>query len=137
MEDFSIELAVRDYECDLQGVVNHARYLHYLEHARHEYLIHRGLDFAKLTGEGVMVVVVRAEVDYRRSLRSADRMSVSVRAVRRSRIRLDFLQTITRLSDGATVLEALITTTAVNDRGRPWFPQALSALLPPDTEASS
>ncbi|MEX1196762.1 MAG: acyl-CoA thioesterase [Pseudohongiellaceae bacterium] len=137
MDDFSIELAVRDYECDLQGVVNHARYLHYLEHARHEYLLHCGLDFAKLTAEGVIVVVVRAEIDYRRSLRSGDRMRVSVRAVRRSRIRLDFLQTITRLQDDATVLEAMITTTAVNERGRPWFPQELSALLPSDSEASS
>lgn len=137
MEDFSIDLAVRDYECDLQGVVNHARYLHYLEHARHEYLLHCGLDFAKLTAEGVIVVVVRAEVDYRRSLRSGDRMRVSVRPVRRSRIRLDFLQTIIRQQDDATVLEALITTTAVNERGRPWFPQALSALFPPDSEVSS
>jgi acyl-CoA thioester hydrolase len=136
MDDFSIELAVRDYECDLQGVVNHARYLHYLEHARHEYLLHCGLDFARLTAEGVLVVVVRAEIDYRRSLRSGDRMRISVSPVRRSRIRLDFVQTITRFQDDVTVLEALITTTAVNERGRPWFPQALSSLFPVDRESN-
>jgi len=127
---FSIDLAVRDYECDLQGVVNHARYLHYLEHARHEYLLHRGLDFAELTAEGVTVVVIRAEVDYRLPLRSGDRMRITVQPVRRSRIRLDFRQSITRLSDDATAVEAVMTTTAVTERGRPYFPRVLSALLP-------
>ena len=36
--DFELSLAVRDYECDLQGVVNNATYQNYLEHARHKYL---------------------------------------------------------------------------------------------------
>lgn len=45
---FEVELEVRDYECDLQGIVNHAVYLHYLEHARHLLLKANGLDFAEL-----------------------------------------------------------------------------------------
>ena len=32
---FRHEMKVRDYECDIQGVVNNANYQHYLEHARH------------------------------------------------------------------------------------------------------
>ena len=36
-QGFSIDLAVRDYECDLQGVVNNAVYFNYLEHARHAF----------------------------------------------------------------------------------------------------
>ena len=31
-------MEVRDYECDLQGIVNNAEYQHYLEHARHQFL---------------------------------------------------------------------------------------------------
>lgn len=42
---------VRDYECDLQGVVNNAAYLNYLEHARHEMLRLSGIDFAELHGD--------------------------------------------------------------------------------------
>jgi acyl-CoA thioester hydrolase len=42
---FRLEFAVRDYTCDLAGMANHAIYLHYLEHARHELLRARGIDF--------------------------------------------------------------------------------------------
>ena len=33
---FQLEFQVRDYECDMQGHVNNAVYLNYLEHCRHE-----------------------------------------------------------------------------------------------------
>lgn len=36
-KEFILSFTVRDYECDLTGVVNNAVYQNYLEHARHEY----------------------------------------------------------------------------------------------------
>ena len=52
MEPFEIELTVRDYECDLQGIVNNAVYQHYLEHARHTFLEEVGLNFHTLRRQG-------------------------------------------------------------------------------------
>lgn len=127
-EVFTCQLAVRDYECDMQGVVNNAVYQNYLEHARHEFLKSRGLDFARLTADGIIVVVVRAEIDYRISLRSGDVFDVSVQPEQLSPLRLAFRQQI-RHRDGRVMLDALITTTAVNERGRPWFPPQLKVLL--------
>jgi acyl-CoA thioester hydrolase len=122
-------MAVRDYECDMQGVVNNSVYQNYLEHARHEFLKHKGLDFADLTRRGIIVVVVRAELDYLQSLRSGDVFDVSVEPVRISAIRLGFQQQIIHEASRKVMLKALIVTTAVNERGRPWFPEELEQLL--------
>jgi acyl-CoA thioester hydrolase len=122
-------MAVRDYECDMQGVVNNSVYQNYLEHARHEFLKHKGLDFADFTRRGIIVVVVRAELDYLQSLRSGDVFDVSVEPVRISAIRLGFQQQIIHEASRKVMLKALIVTTAVNERGRPWFPEELEQLL--------
>ena len=45
---YELEMKVRDYECDLQGIVNNANYQHYLEHTRHEFLLTTGVSFAEL-----------------------------------------------------------------------------------------
>ena len=129
MQPFSLDMAVRDYECDLQGVVNNAVYQNYTEHARHEYLKTRGVDFAALTATGVHVVVIRAELDYLRSLRSGDVFRVTVQAERVSRLRMAFTQHITLVNDGTPILNARFVVAAVSAQGRPCFPQALEALL--------
>ena len=35
---FETRMEVRDYECDIEGIVNNANYLHYIEHTRHLFL---------------------------------------------------------------------------------------------------
>lgn len=125
MSCFTLEMAVRDYECDLQGVVNNAVYQNYLEHARHEYLKSIGIDFAALTARGINLVVTRAEIDYKFSLTSGDRFLVAVRPEWLSPVRLGFRQDIYLLPDRKVVVKALITGTALNAKGRPQIPVEL------------
>lgn len=125
----SLEFKVRDYECDLQGVVNNAVYQNYLEHARHELLLARGIDFAAMTRAGIDFVVVRAELEYRQSLASGDRFVVRSRVERSSRLRFVFCQDIFRLPDQRLMLAARITGTSLNARGRPQLPDELAALF--------
>jgi acyl-CoA thioester hydrolase len=126
---FTLEMAVRDYECDLQGVVNNAVYQNYLEHARHEYLKTIGIDFAGLAAQGINLVVTRIEIDYRLSLTSGDRFVVEVRPERISPVRIGFRQEIHRLPDRKQVVKALVVGTALNAKGRPQLPETLKALL--------
>lgn len=135
MSCFSLEMAVRDYECDLQGVVNNAVYQNYLEHARHEYLKNIGVDFAALTARGINLVVTRAEIDFKFSLTSGDRFLVEVRPERLSPVRLGFRQAIYLLPDRKVVVKALITGTALNAKGRPQIPGELEEALSKSEQA--
>ena len=119
--DGSIEFTVRDYECDIQGVVNNANYQHYLEHARHEFLISKGLSFSKLHEEGIDLVVTRVEIDYKYPLRSQDKFLVSVNLAREGNVRLVFIQDIIRIPDGKLIVKARVTGVATK-KGRPTHP---------------
>lgn len=125
----SIRLKVRDYECDMQAVVNNGVYQNYLEHARHEFLQSRGVNFADVTHAGVNLVVIRAELDYRNSLRSNDEFEVRSLVRQVSRLRFEFQQDIYRLPDDQLMLAAKITGTSLNQQGRPFLPEILSRLF--------
>ncbi len=121
---FSLEFGVRDYECDLQGVVNNAIYQHYLEHARHEFLLSRGISFSKLHEEGLDLIVIKVEIDYKYPLRSHDRFIVRLNIEREGNARLLFIQEISRIPDEKLVLLARITGIATKN-GRPVAPGSL------------
>ena len=126
---FKLEFAVRDYECDLAGMVNNASYLNYIEHARHEFLRSKGIDFAGLAQQGIYLVVIRVELDYLYSLRSGDQFFVGTDAERVSRLRFGFQQDIYRLPDEKPILRAKVVGTAVNEKGRPMLPRELEVIL--------
>jgi acyl-CoA thioester hydrolase len=126
---FKLEFAVRDYECDLAGMVNNASYLNYLEHARHQFLKSKEIDFAQLAQKGIYLVVLRIELDFLFSLRSGDTFYVGVNSERVSRLRFGFQQDIYRLPDDRPVLRAKVIGTAVNDNGKPILPKELEQIL--------
>ena len=127
-----IEMRVRDYECDMQGVVNNAVYQNYLEHARHEFLRSRGIDFAEVTAAGIILTVIRAELEYRKSLTSGDAFCVRSRIRQASRLRFQFHQDIFRLPDETLMLQALITGTSLNRQGRPFVADEMKKLFGED-----
>lgn len=126
---FALEFKVRDYECDMDHVVNHAVYLNYLEHARHEFLIGLGIKFGELSKRGISLVVTRIEADFKASLLSGDTFLVRTSFSRKGRVRLQFNQSIYRLPDNRLMLSAVVTGTALNERGRPEIPLEIERAL--------
>jgi len=126
---FTVPFEVRDYECDLQGIVNNAVYQQYLEHARHLYLKQRGFSFAELTKAGIYLVVVRAEIDYKSPLRSGEAFVVSSRLARLTPVRFAFQQEIHCTVPRRLVLTATITCAAMSQAGKPIIPKGLDALF--------
>ena len=70
---FKLTDKVRDYECDLQGVVNNSNYQHYMEHTRHEFLESLGENFGAMHEKGIDAFVARVDIQFKNSLRSGDR----------------------------------------------------------------
>ena len=126
---FTLDFKVRDYECDMQGIVNNSVYQNYLEHTRHEFLLARGVDFAELARQKINLVVLRAELDYKAPLVSGDEFYVDTVVVQSSRVRFDFLQNIYRKKDNKLVLSGKITGTSLNERGRPFVPDVIADLM--------
>lgn len=109
---FEEEFAVRDYECDLQGIVNNANYQHYMEHTRHEFIKSLGISFAKLHDEGIDLVVVRVDLRFKQSLRSGDKFVCKLN-MKKEGLKYVFYQDIYRLPDNKLCNRGVVESVAV------------------------
>lgn len=130
--EHSIDLTVRDYECDMQGVVNNAIYQNYLEHARHLLLRNIGIDFDEMTKRGIMLTVIRVELDYKFPLVSRSKFRIDTIMERISPLRIAFFQNIYLIPENKLVLSGKVTGTSINSRRRPEMPAEFEALFKED-----
>lgn len=116
-DDFSIEKKVYYHDTDCGGVVYYANYLKYLEEARTEFFLDRGIDLKELTEKKVLFAVARVEIEYKSPARYQDRLKVftKVEEARLSTIR--FSQEIRR--EGKTVVKANTTLVCVGENFKP------------------
>ena len=109
---YELEFKVRDYECDIQGIVNNSVYQNYLEHTRHEFLLDNNVSFDLLHHQGVDAVVARIEMAYKTPLKSGDEF-ISKLYVTKEGIKYVFHQTIFRKSDHKVCLKAKVDTVVI------------------------
>ncbi|KGN83116.1 thioesterase [Porphyromonadaceae bacterium COT-184 OH4590] len=114
MRYFEIEMKVRDYECDAQGIVNNANYLHYFEATRHELLESCGVHFSTLTDNKIYPVVRNISVAYKHSLRGSDRFLSRIR-LGKDGLKYFFYQDIYRLPDMRLCVRGIVETVCIID----------------------
>lgn len=113
---YELRMKVRDYECDLQGIVNNANYQHYIEHARHECLLSAGISFARMHEQGTDAVVARLTMAFKTPLKSGDEFVCKL-YIRKEGIKYVFYQDIFRLPDMKCVVKSQVDTVClVNER---------------------
>ena len=109
---FTTELETRDYECDLQGVVNNANYQHYLEYTRHKWLQSRGQSFQQWHNQGIDVMLSEINIRYKTPLHGQEEF-VSCLNLHREGARFIFDQDIYRKSDMKLCINATVTVVSV------------------------
>lgn len=105
----AFEWPIRVYweDTDAGGVVYHARYLHFLERARTEWLRARGIDQSRLAAErGILFAVTAIELRFLAPARLDDELVARVRLVERRPASLEFSQDLARRGDNRTILSA-------------------------------
>lgn len=112
---FQHEMKVRDYECDMQGVVNNANYQHYLEVTRHEWMQSFGQSFGEWHSHGVDAMVSRITLDYKVALHGGEPFLSCITAVKREGPRFMFHQEIRRKADDKLCVKALVEVVTVVD----------------------
>ena len=95
---YETRMDVRDYECDIEGIVNNANYLHYTEHTRHRFLRSLGVSFSELHEKGIDAVVARMQLTYKVPLRCDDEF-ISRMGLKKQGLRWVFTHYIFRASD--------------------------------------
>ncbi|HRG14435.1 MAG TPA: tol-pal system-associated acyl-CoA thioesterase [Pseudomonadota bacterium] len=108
-------------DTDAGGVVYHARYLHFLERARTEWLRSIGIDQSRLKQErGLVFVVSRLSLSFRRPAKLDDELFASCVLAERRGASLRFTQELRQAKSGELLLDAEVLAACVNaDSFRP------------------
>ncbi len=127
MSESRLPLIVRSTEIDVNGHVNNAKYVEYLEWGREDWYERLGLDHATLLAMGAITVTVNLSVNFRRECRQGEKLVVVTRPERLGRTSFVLSQWIETNSAGP-VADATVTTVTIDPatrRPRP-VPDALT-----------
>lgn len=126
-------------DTDFSGLVYHARYLHFLERGRTDYLRCLGVEQSSLINvdeEGLVFVVHRMEIDFRAPARMDDVLRVETVTEKAGGAKMVLRQKVMR--EDRLLIEAKAVIAVVNRNGRPRrLPEALAEQFLGDSPQSA
>jgi len=90
MNKSTCSVRVRYAETDQMGIVYYGNYAQYFEVGRVEFLRDRGLSYRKMEEGGVMLPVVRLEVNYKKSALYDDLLTIETEIVEMPSVKIKF-----------------------------------------------
>ncbi|MBX6395311.1 MAG: acyl-CoA thioesterase [Alicyclobacillaceae bacterium] len=127
----SLDIIVRSTEIDVNGHVNNAKYLEYLEWGREEWYERAGLPYERFLEMGIQTVTVNININYRKECRQGDRLTIRTRPLKVGRTSFVLEQDIVN-ERGEIVADATVTSVTMDvttRRARP-VPEELAKYFP-------
>ena len=87
--EMDVEIRVRYQETDAMGVLHHANYVTYFEIGRTELLRSTGISYKQVEDSGILMVIVRINIRYRKPAKYDDVLTLRTRTVRASGAKID------------------------------------------------
>jgi thioesterase-3 len=112
-----LETVVRCTEIDVNGHVNNAKYVEYLEWGREDWYDRTGFPYDRLLGLGAVTVVVNVNLNLRRPCHQGDRLRIVTRPERQGRTSFALAQRIEK-ADGTVAADAIVTLVTVDPTTR-------------------
>lgn len=113
----SLNLVVRPTEIDVNGHVNNAKYVEYLEWGREDWYERNGLPYDRLLALGAVTVTVNIDLNFRRECRQGETLTVATRPERLGRTSFALRQEIRR-AGGETAADAVVTLVTIDPSTR-------------------
>lgn len=127
------ELPVRVYieDTDAGAIVFHAKYLHYMERARTEWIRHEGVSLRAGLEHNISYVVQRMNVNYRAPAKLDDELLVTAEPTEFSRVWMNFRQQVFRAKDRQLLCDAEVRVACIAlDSGKPRrLPEDMQGIL--------
>lgn len=113
----ALEVIVRPTEIDVNGHVNNAKFVEYLEWGREEWYEANGLPYDRLLELGAVTVTVNLNLNYRREVRQGEILTITTRPERLGRTSFALRQEIRR-RDGELAADAVVTLVTIDPATR-------------------
>jgi YbgC/YbaW family acyl-CoA thioester hydrolase len=126
-----LETVVRCTEIDVNGHVNNAKFVEYLEWGREEWYDRQGFPYDRLLGLGAITVVVNVTLNLRQPCHQGERLRIVTWAERRGRTSFALGQRIEK-AGGAVAADAVVTLVMVDPTTRRpcLLPEEFARLFP-------
>jgi len=114
----TLEIVVRSTEIDVNGHVNNAKYVEYLEWGREAFYEQIGAHYAALEEQGVITVTVNLTLNYRRECRQGEALTILTRPERLGRTSFVVRQEIKKAASGELAADATVTIVTIDVQTR-------------------